>query len=253
MRKLLLIPLFLLSCCMNSPKTETKKYGEGLTQEELFDQAAELKGISVIKIGDTYETIKRNLTEHNKQFRSFYDEWGSKKDSYPDLPIDFKFLNIYDSYKDDDYNKSHYDQRKSVDLIITKDFVIDLALFFCNDTLYQIEVENQEDKLVKLFEEKYGEGSGYDTDKIIGKRPKLKSVDRYIVRRWENEAVVAKYWKSFYHNFENSKDFRNNLSLSFTIESKTIDRKTIDDGNNEIKEKIKSEETEQKNNLLDML
>ena len=179
--------LFIISCCVflscinDTPKVSESNTTFSPTNEELYSQCSELKGLGRFIIGETtYSEISKFLRLHSSFTKgrwSTYEEVAS-------------FIN----HK---YRKIKQITIQS-DAIPTLDFKHPISLAFYNDTLVAIDINENYHKIDMLLKQKYGDGKGYIkwTYQIKGKRGIKdyyyeQTKDEY--RTWENESISLRY------------------------------------------------------------
>ena len=171
----------MVSCMNDTPKVSERNTTFSPTNEELYSQCSELKGLGRFIIGETtYSEISKFLRLHSSFTKgrwSTYEEVAS-------------FIN----HK---YRKIKQITIQS-DAIPTLDFKHPISLAFYNDTLVAIDINENYPKIEVLLKQKYGDGKGYIkwTYKIKGERGIKdyyyeQTKDEY--RTWENESISLRY------------------------------------------------------------
>ena len=179
--------LYIISCCVflscinDTPKVSERNTTFSPTNEELYSQCSELKGLGRFIIGETtYSEISKFLRLHS----SFTNgRWST----YEEIA----------SFINHKYRKIKQITIQS-DAIPTLDFKHPISLAFYNDTLVAIDINENYHKIEMLLKQKYGDGKGYIkwTYKIKGKRGindyyYEQTKDEY--RTWENESISLRY------------------------------------------------------------
>lgn len=242
------LALFLFVSLILSSCTERThiKYGEGKTLEQLHKEAEEMRGISVVQIGDTEEEVSEKLKKHHSKFEYLFNKtygYLTLKDNNRQT-IYLSMLEIHESASDEYHNKNYADILKSVTVIISDEFSVDLRLMFFKDTLRSIEVLSNEEEIRDLFAEKYGEGIGYD--ERITKQGRGVMGKCHIA--WGNEQLEAVYIDHF-SSYSGAFEYEE----SFIIKSKSIPEQEIRTANDSLYKMRQMSEQDKKDKLIDAI
>lgn len=243
----LVVSLTLLSCVEHT----LEKYGEDKTQEQLYKEAEEMHGISVVQIGDTEKEVSEKLKKHHSKFIDSFDTYKFlfMKNSDRSM-VHLSDIGIHESTSDEYHNKDYADILKSVTVIISDEFKIDLRLMFFKDTLRSIIVLNNEEKVRWLFKDKYGEGKGYSDryDRMNLRREKLVYAKEHSEVVWENKSIIAEYKENFEMDVNSFRD-----DASFIIKSKSIPEQEIKMANDSLYKMRQMSEQDKKDKLIDAI
>jgi hypothetical protein len=230
-----LLSLFSIIASCDDIETERLTYGENVSDSTFFEACRALRGISAAKIGESHDKIAAGIEDLRKKITFKTDYYGNitVKGTWTDDHIREAETHLS---KGSDFK--HY--TSSIDLILSADLHIKLGLYFFQDTLYKITVdESHIDKVVKLFIEKYGEGKGArywhrrSRTNEDGRTITVKHVDGWENRRWENGDVIAEYGSKWVYDTDEQGESTGGTDKSFTIKSKRAPVEKIQEAINE--------------------
>ena len=198
-------------------------------QAELFEEAAEMKGLGSFIIG---KTVVRDLAEVNKQiklsdkYKSFEQEGFTSKKSWRDCP-DVKQYSTSKFYIGD-IEISYID------------------LHFYKDTLFEITCWASWN-IQNAFTKKYGEGVKDDYRYVVRKKGIVKAHTKIV---WENKTVIAKYHDEINSTDDKTRDYIHTFKM--TTKSDSLLRKIVD-CQNIIYNNKKAEQEKKRQESIDMI
>lgn len=176
-------------------ETTREDFGQGKSQQQLFEEAKDMQGFFGLKLGDSKKDVESYLRNHVRKYDHLRNEYY--RDEYKvgrDMLFD-SWLKLGEPNCETDLLKTY-----SVKFIASDDIYYRIELKFFEDKLFCIQFGDESD-IESLFKKKYGEGKGWyyaSRTKAFGK---VREAAHECYITWENETVIAKYSEEYKHNY----------------------------------------------------